>query len=69
MEIDIDTIDISGEWVAPMSTSRIDVRSSAPGEPVCLVAEGMVRSVCQRNGAEQVSNTCNGLPKTRRHRQ
>jgi aldehyde dehydrogenase (NAD+) len=34
-----------------------------------LVAEDMVRTVCQQNGAEQVLDTRNGLPKTRRHRQ
>jgi hypothetical protein len=67
MGTDTDTIYISGKWATPMSPSRIEIQSSAPGEPVCSLAEDMVRSVRQRNGAEQVSNTRNGLPKTRRH--
>jgi len=61
MRTDIDTIYIGREWVTPLSTSRIEIRSSATGE--------LVRSVCQQNAAEQVLDTRNGLPKTRRHRQ
>ena len=38
MGTDIDTIYISGEWVASMSTSRIEIQSSATGEPVCSLA-------------------------------
>ena len=64
---DGDTIYISGKWATPMSTSRSEIQSSAPGKPVRSLAEDMVRSVRQRNGADQVSNTRNGLPKTRRH--
>jgi hypothetical protein len=67
MGTDIDTVYISGEWATPMSTSRIDNESSAPGEPVCSLAGDMVCSARQRNGAEQILNTGNGLPKTRRH--
>ena len=67
MSIHIDTIYIGGEWITPLSTSRIEIRSSATGEPVGSVAEDMVRSVCQRNGAGQVTNTGNGRPKTRSH--
>jgi hypothetical protein len=69
MGADIDTIYISGEWATPMSTSGIEIQSSAPGEPVRSLTEDMVRNVCQLNGAEQVSNTRNRLPKTRRRRQ
>jgi hypothetical protein len=69
MRTDIDTIYIGGEWITPLSTSRIEIRSSATGERVGSVAEDMVRSVCQLNGAEQVLDTRNGLPNTRRHRQ
>jgi acyl-CoA reductase-like NAD-dependent aldehyde dehydrogenase len=69
MRTDIDTIYIGGEWVNPLSTSRIEIRSSATGEPVGSVAEDMVRSVCQQNGAEQTLDTRHGLPKTRRNTQ
>jgi hypothetical protein len=69
MRTDIDTIYIGGEWITPLSTSRIEIRSSATGEPVGSVAEDMMHSVCQQNGADQVLNTRNGLPKTRRNRQ
>ncbi|HXO12762.1 MAG TPA: hypothetical protein VN871_10420 [Mycobacterium sp.] len=48
---------------------RIEIRSSVTGEPVGSVAEDTVRTVCPQNGAEQVLDTRNGLPKTRRHRQ
>jgi hypothetical protein len=49
MGTDIDTIYISGERVAPMSTSRIDIQSSAPGEPVCsLAGHGAQRVPAQR---------------------
>ena len=68
MRTDIDTIYIGGEWITPLSTSRIEIRSSATGEPVGSVAEDMVHSVCQLNGAEQVLDTRNGSPKTRRNR-
>jgi hypothetical protein len=67
MRTHLDTIYIGGEWVTPLSTSRIEIPSSAAGEPVCSLAEDMVRGVRQRNGAEQVFETGNGLPKTRRH--
>jgi hypothetical protein len=30
MRTDIDTIYIGGEWITPLSTSRIEIRSSAP---------------------------------------
>jgi acyl-CoA reductase-like NAD-dependent aldehyde dehydrogenase len=69
MGTDIDIFYIGGEWVTPLSASRIEIRSSATGEPVGSVAEDMVHSVCQLNGAEQVLDTRNGLPNTRRHRQ
>jgi hypothetical protein len=69
MGTDIDIFYIGGEWVTPLSASRIEIRSSATGEPVGSVAEDMVRSVCQQNGADQVLDTRNGLPKTRRNRQ
>jgi hypothetical protein len=69
MRTDIDTIYIGGEWSTPLSTSRIEIRSSATGEPVGSVAEYMMHSVCQQNSADQVLNTRNGLPKTRRNRQ
>ena len=69
MGTDIDTFYIGGQWVTPLSTSRIEILSSATGEPVGSVAEDMVRSVCQQNGAEQVLNTRHGLPKTRRNKQ
>jgi len=39
---DIDTIYIGGEWVTPLSTSGIEIRSSATGAPVGSVADGMV---------------------------
>ena len=48
---------------------RIEIRSSVIGKPVGSVAEDMMHSVCQQNGADQVFNTRNGLPKTRRNRQ
>jgi hypothetical protein len=38
MGTDINTIYISGEWVTPMSTNRIQIQSPAPGEPVCSPA-------------------------------
>ena len=60
MRTDIDTIYIGREWVTPLSTSRIEIRSSATGEPVGSVAEDTVRTVCQQNGAEQVLNTRHG---------
>jgi hypothetical protein len=69
MRTDIDTIYIGEEWITPLSTSRIEFRSSATGEPVGSVAEDMMHRVCQENGADQVLNTRNGLPKTRRNRQ
>lgn len=69
MGADIDTIYISGEWITPLSTSRIEIRSSATGERVGSVAEDMMHSVCQQNGADQVLNTRNGLPKICRNRQ
>jgi hypothetical protein len=69
MRTDIDTIYIGGEWVTPLSIGGIEIRSSATGEPVGSVAEDMVRSECQQNGAGQVLNTRHGLPKTRRDRQ
>jgi hypothetical protein len=65
MRTDIDTIYIGGEWITPLSTSRIEIRShlirprrrsSATGEPVGSVAEDMMHSVCQQNGADQVLN-------------
>jgi hypothetical protein len=68
MRTDIDTIYIGGEWITPLSTSRIEIRSSATGQRAGSVAEDMARSVCQLNGADQVLNTRNGLPKTRRNR-
>ena len=67
MGTDIDTIYISEEGVTPRSTSRIDIQSSAPGEPVRSLTEDKVRNVCQLNGAEQVLDAGDGLPKTRRH--
>ena len=60
MRTDIHTIYIGREWVTPLSTSRIEIRSSATGE--------LVRTVCRQNGAEQALNTRHGLPKTRRRR-
>jgi hypothetical protein len=49
MGTDIDTIYISGEGVAPRFTSRIDIQSSAPGEPVCsLAGHGAQRGPAQR---------------------
>jgi hypothetical protein len=38
MGTDIDTIYISGEGVTPMSTGRVQIQSSAPGDPVCSLA-------------------------------
>ena len=32
MRTDIDTIYIGGEWITPLSTSRIEIRSSATGQ-------------------------------------
>jgi hypothetical protein len=69
MSADIDTIYIGGEWSTPLSTSRIEIRSAATGEPVGSVVEDMMHGVCQQNGADQVFNTRSGLPKTRRNRQ
>ena len=68
MRTDIDTIYIGGEWITPLSTSRIEIRSSATGERVGSVAEDMVHSVRQQNGAGQVLNTRNGSQKTGRNR-
>jgi hypothetical protein len=69
MRTDIDTIHIGGEWVTPLSTGRIQIPSSATGEPVGSVAEDIVPSVCRQNGADQVLDTRHGLPTTRRNRQ
>jgi hypothetical protein len=69
MGTDIDIFYIGGEWVTPLSASRIAIQSSATGEPVGSITEAMVRSVCRQHGAEQVFDTRNGLPKTRRNRQ
>ena len=34
MSIHIDTIYVGGEWIAPLSTNTIEIRSPATGEPV-----------------------------------
>jgi hypothetical protein len=67
MGTDNDIFYVGEERVTPLSASRIEIRSSATGAPVGSVAEDMVRSVCHQNGAEQVLDTRNGLPKTRRN--
>jgi hypothetical protein len=61
MGTDIDIFSIGGDWVTPLSASRIEIRPSGTGEPV--------GTVCGQNGAEQVLDTRNRLPKTRRNRQ
>jgi aldehyde dehydrogenase (NAD+) len=45
MSTDIDTIYIGGEWVTPSSTSKIEIRSPATGDPVGSVIAAGERDV------------------------
>ena len=45
MSTDIDTIYIGGQWVTPSSTSKIEIRSPATGEPVGSVIAAGERDV------------------------
>jgi hypothetical protein len=51
MRTDIDTIYIGREWIAPLSTSRIEIRSSAPA--ACwLVGSQPIRRYEREKGAD-----------------
>ena len=67
MGTNIDIYYIGGQWVTPLSASRIEIRSLATGQQVGSIAEDMVRGVRQQNGAAKVVGMHNGLPTTRRH--
>jgi aldehyde dehydrogenase (NAD+) len=45
MSTDNDTIYIGGQWVTPSSTSKIEIRSPATGEPVGSVIAAGERDV------------------------
>jgi hypothetical protein len=54
MRTDIDTIYIGGEWITPLSTSRIEIRSSAPAaRAACwLVGSQPIRRYEREKGAD-----------------
>ena len=56
MRTDIDTICIGGAWITPLSTSRIEIRSSPPvARAACwLVGSQPIRRYEREKGADLV---------------